>query len=197
MYSFPPARAPKSQLAVEEPSTGGCWSLPEKRYSMCKDQKKLKWDCRRGMITTESNPTPAVWVTHKLENNTKEALPLLQRFWTPCQASQPGDPAKGRGIPRESDLEGQQDLITRLPQNWRKQDSSLGGYKRNLAHTKTQRKGAVTPLETEPKYLLVLGVSCGNMGQEVLTTRMGELAAAVLEGSLWCKLSWRSPLTQP
>jgi len=42
MYSFPPARAPKSQLAVEEPSTGGCWSLPEKRYSMCKDQKKLK-----------------------------------------------------------------------------------------------------------------------------------------------------------
>ena len=51
----------------------------------------------------------------------------------------------------ESDLEAQQDLITRLPQNWRKQDSSLGGYKRNLAHTKTQRKGAMTPRDTEPK----------------------------------------------
>ena len=30
-------------------------------------------------------------------------------------------------------------------------DSSLGGYKQNLAHTKTQRNGAVTPKETEPK----------------------------------------------
>ena len=64
---------------------------------------------------------------------------------------------KGLRIPRESDLEGQQDLITRLAQNWRKQDSSLGGSKTNLAHTKTQKKGAGTPLETEPKYLLVLG----------------------------------------
>ena len=35
------------------------------------------------------------------------------------------------------------------------------------------------------------------MGQEGLTTRMGGLAAAVVEGPLWCKLSWRSPLTQP
>ena len=47
-------------------------------------------------------------------------------------------------------------MITRLLQNCRKQDSSLGGYKRILAHTKTQRKGAVTPLETELNYLLVL-----------------------------------------
>ena len=33
----------------------------------------------------------------------------------------------------------------------READSSLGGHKRNLARTKTQRKGAVTPQETEPK----------------------------------------------
>ena len=30
-------------------------------------------------------------------------------------------------------------------------DSSLGGYKQNLAHTKIQGKGVVTPKETEPK----------------------------------------------
>jgi len=54
-------------------------------------------------------------------NNTKEVLPLLWRFRTPHQASQPGDTTKGLGIPMESDLEAQQDLITRLPQKWGKQ----------------------------------------------------------------------------
>ena len=32
-----------------------------------------------------------------------------------------GDPAKGLGIPRELDFEGQQDLITELSQDWGKQ----------------------------------------------------------------------------
>ena len=60
-------------------------------------------------------------MTHKLENNTKEVLALLWRLWESHQASPAGDPAKGLGIPRESDFEGQQDLITRLPQVWGKQ----------------------------------------------------------------------------
>ena len=30
-------------------------------------------------------------------------------------------------------------------------DSTLGGHKQNLVHTKTQRKGAVTPQGVEPK----------------------------------------------
>ena len=34
---------------------------------------------------------------------------------------QPGDPAKELGIPRESDFEGQWDLITELPEDWGKQ----------------------------------------------------------------------------
>jgi len=38
-------------------------------------------------------------------------------FW----ASQPEDPAKGLGIPREYGFEGQQDLITGLPQDWGRQ----------------------------------------------------------------------------
>ena len=50
-----------------------------------------------------------------------------------CQAFQPGDPTEGLGITRESDLEGQWDLIIRLPQDWGK-DSSLGGHQQIL-HT--------------------------------------------------------------
>ena len=30
MHSSPPARAPKLQLAVEQPLTGGCWNPPKK-----------------------------------------------------------------------------------------------------------------------------------------------------------------------
>ena len=60
--------------------------------------------------------------THKVENNnTKEVLTLLPRFQAPHQTSQPGDATKGLGIPRESDFEGQWDLITELPQTWGKQ----------------------------------------------------------------------------
>ena len=107
-----------------------CWttidrrtSEPTERDTPCpKTKKKLQPDGRRGTITIKSNPIPAEWVTHNLENiNTKEVLPLLWSFKTPHQASQPGDPTKGLGIPRKSDLEGQWDLITRLPQDWGKQ----------------------------------------------------------------------------
>ena len=60
--------------------------------------------------------------------------------------------SKGLGIPRQSDFEGQQDLITELPQDWRKE--TLGRHKQNLVCTRTQGKGAVTPQETEPDLLL-------------------------------------------
>ena len=76
----------------------------------------------------------------------------------PPQAFQPGDPTKKRGIPRESDLEGQWDLITRLPQGWGKQTPVLEGTNKILQAT-TQRKGAVTPQETEPKLPAGVGGS--------------------------------------
>ena len=43
------------------------------------------------------------------------------KVWTPRQASQPGDPTKGLGIHRDSDLEGQWDLTVSLPWDCRKQ----------------------------------------------------------------------------
>ena len=56
------------------------------------------------------------------EHYTKEALALQG----PQQIPQPGDQTKGLGTPRESDFEGQWDLITELPRSgetdaWRAQ----------------------------------------------------------------------------
>ena len=65
----------------------------------------------------------------------KPPPPLLGRFGKPRQASQPGDLTKGLGIPRESHLEGQRDLITRFPQEWEargKQKLVLGGTNKTL-----------------------------------------------------------------
>ena len=69
----------------------------------------------------KSNPIPAEWVTHKLENNTKEVLTLLRRLQAPDKAPQPEDPAKALGIPGESDFKGQWDLIKELLQDQGKQ----------------------------------------------------------------------------
>ena len=49
---------------------------------------------------------------------------------------------KGTEIPRESDFEGQWDLITELPQD--RGNKTLGGHKQNLMHTRTHEKGAGT-----------------------------------------------------
>ena len=38
MHSSPPARAPKLQLAIEQPSTGKHWNPPKKRYPTSKDK---------------------------------------------------------------------------------------------------------------------------------------------------------------
>jgi len=62
-------------------------------------------------------------------------------------------------------------------------DSCLGGHKQNFAHTKTQRRGTVTPQEAEPKQpAKYWRVYCGDMGQQRLTTGMGPL-----EGPFWHK----------
>ena len=67
-----------------------------------------------GTFTLKSNPIPTGWVTHKLENNNTKVLILLQWFKAPHQTSQHRDLANRLGIPRKSDFEGQQDLLTEL-----------------------------------------------------------------------------------
>ena len=45
MRSSPPARAPKSQLAIEQPWTGGHWNLPKKDNPHPKTKR-----CSRKMV---------------------------------------------------------------------------------------------------------------------------------------------------
>ena len=78
-----PARAAKSQLAVEQLLTGRQWDshTHTKRYHTFKTKEKLQQNSRRGTIMIKSNPLLDRWVTHKLENNyTKVALTLLWSF---------------------------------------------------------------------------------------------------------------------
>ena len=62
-------------------------------------------------------------------------------------SSQPSKPAKSLGIPRESAVKGQQDLICNQDQGNRR--STLGGHTQNLMCTRTQGKEAVTLQEIE------------------------------------------------
>ena len=144
-------------------SAASCWTTidhwnPPKKYNACpKTKKKPQQDGKRSAITKNSNPIPTGWVTHRLENdNIREALVLLWRFWTSCQAFQPGDSTKGLGIPRESGLKSQWDLIIGLPEDKGNRDCSLGGHKLNFACTKTESRGAETPQELNQSYWLVL-----------------------------------------
>lgn len=86
-----------------------CWTTidrrrlkPSKIDTQHPKTKKPQWDGRRGANMIKSNPIPAGWATCKLDSNNIKVLPLLWRFWAPCQAYQSGDPAKGLGILRES-----------------------------------------------------------------------------------------------
>ena len=186
--------APKLQLAVEQPLPGGCWNTPKKDTLHPKTKKKPHWDGLRGCSHDQIKPHTRWWVTHRLENsNTKEVLALLWRFWTPSQASQPGHPTKGLGFLRESGLQGQQDLIIGLPEDWGKQKhSSLREHKQNFACTKTHRRGAVTSQEPEPPLPASVGGPPVEHGLAGAHHRDG-----ALEGPPWCKPSWSSPLTLP
>ena len=62
-------RAPNSQLAVEQPSMGGHWTPPNKDTPGPKAKKRPQQDRRRGV-----SMIPAVWVTHKLEDNSTEVI---------------------------------------------------------------------------------------------------------------------------
>ena len=67
-------RAPKSQLAIEQPSTGGRWIPPKKDTPGPKTKKRPQEDRRRGVIMIKSGSIPTGWVTHKLENNSTKVI---------------------------------------------------------------------------------------------------------------------------
>ena len=63
MRASSPARAPKSQLAVEQPSTGRHWNPPKKATPHPKTKEKPQWNGRRATITIKSNPILAGLLT--------------------------------------------------------------------------------------------------------------------------------------
>ena len=90
------------------------------------------------------------------EKNTKEVLPLLWSFWTWCQASQPEDSTKGLGIPKESDLEGQCDLILGLPKDWGKQKLQSWRSQAKYCILQDLQERSSGPTGDNQNYLLVL-----------------------------------------
>ena len=145
-----------------------------KRYPHPKTKKKLQWDGRRGTITTKPNLIPSGWVTHRLENNnTKEVLILLWRFWIPHQSSQTGDLTKELGTPREYGLGGHWDLIISLPVDWGKQRLQSWRAKTTFFFFCSYRRGEVTSQETEPVTSWCWRVPHGGVGQQGLTTGTG------------------------
>ena len=71
-------------------------------------------------------------------------------------------------------------------------DSSLGGHKLKFACTKTESRGAATPQELDLNYWLVLEHLIWQHGTAGAHHRDG-----ALEGPLWHKPFWSSPLTLP
>ena len=73
---------------------------------------------------------------------------IPKKFSHYCEGSEPHINlprlGKGLGIPKESDFEGQWDLITDFHRTGGSRDSILGGHKQSLSCTKTQGKGAET-----------------------------------------------------
>ena len=124
-----------------------------------KTKNKPQWDGRTWTIMIKSNSIPARWVFHKLENNnTKEVFPLLWRFWAPRQVSQPGDltgTGKSQGIWPWRPVGFDYRTSTRLGEI---ETSVLQCTKKSYTH-QHQRKGAVTPRETEPKLPASVGGS--------------------------------------
>ena len=96
---------------------------------------------------------PGRWPT-----NWSKIIP--KKFSHCCESlqPQPGDLTKRLGIPRESDLEGQQDLLIGFPWDCGKQRLQSWSAQ-SLACTKTQREGAVIPREIKPKLPASVGGS--------------------------------------
>ena len=140
-------------------------------------------------------PNPIPGGQAKLKNNNTKVLPLLWKFWAPCQAFPPGDLAKGLGIPRESDFEGQWDLITGHPQQWGKQTPLLEVTNKILHIPEPRGKEQWSHRRLNQTYLLVLESLLWR--QESAVVGLGPLAAAVLGGTPGHKPSWRLPWTLP
>ena len=140
----------------------------------------------------KSNPMPAGGQWYQRSSCT------VMKVQNPKSGYPAWGPDKGTENPRESDLEGQRDLTTRLPQDWGKQGlQSWRGHTKPCTHQDSEERTRETPRETEAKLPARVGGSPVEAWTSRGSRRDGGMAAAVWEGPLWSKPSWRSPLTGP
>ena len=194
MCSSPPVESSKIATSSWTTTDRSTLEPTKKGYPHPKTKKKPQQDSRRGAVKIKSNPIPAGWVTHKLENNnTKEVLTLLWMFWIPHQGSWLGDQIKGLGIPRESGLEGQRDLTVGLPEDWGKQRlQSWRVQTKFCMHQDPEERSRGLTGDWTKTTCYCWRSSCGSMGWQELTIGTG-----ALEGLSWHKLSCSLPLTLP
>ena len=80
---------------------------------------------------------------------------IPQKFWAPCQASQPESLATGGGrTPRECGFEGQWGLTAAI--SWGNRNATLRGHTQGLMYTRNQRKKQWPHKSLGQTYLLVL-----------------------------------------
>ena len=159
-----PARAPKSQLAIEQSSTGECWNPPEKDTPHPKTKKKLQWDSRRSAIMKNQIP----YLLGGWPTNWRTIIP--KNFSHCCEGSDSHGwegPNKGSGNPQGIWLWSTAEFYCKTSIGLRETDFRLGGHKQNLVCTKSQKKGAVAPQETGAK----LPASIGGPPVEVWVSR--------------------------
>ena len=168
----------------------------QERFPTSKDKEETVTRRRRRSITIKISPIPARWETDKREsNNTKTVLPLLWMLWALCHASKPADLAKGLGIPKESDSEGQWDLITGLPQDYWKKTPLSKGTNRILSAPWPSGKEQ-GPHRTPKQTYMLKEESPVEVGQQGLPVGTRALAAAILEGAPRRESPWRLQKTK-
>ena len=160
MCSSSPVRAPKSHLAVEHPSTGGCWNLPKKqnktKKTPCPKTKKTpQQDGRRGTITIKSNPIPTRWVTHKLESK------VPKEFSHCCEGSEPHGRLHSLGqrdweFPRNLTLKPSEIWLQNFHRTGGNRNSSLGGHNKTLHAPRLKGKEQWPHRRLNQNHLLVL-----------------------------------------
>ena len=132
-------------------------------------------------------------MTRRLENNnTKEVLTLLWRFWTPCQTFKPRDPTKGWGRQRILPW-GSMGFDNRPSRGVGKTETLvLEGTNKILCTLRCRGEEQWHHRRLRWNYLLVL---------EDLLWRHGSAGSHHREGgtgrSPLCKPCWSSPLTLP
>ena len=136
-------------------------------------------------------------MTHKLENNNTKVFQWLWRLWASCQASQPWGSRKGIGNPQGTWLWSPSGSNYRSSTALGETETPLlKGINKILYAPRHRGKEQWLHRKLNQTYLLRVGESPVEVWVGS-AAGMGALAAAVLEGALWHKPSWRSPLTLP